>query len=616
MKNNISRETLRKARTRILRKSLRDADAFERMLSFFNFLFVEGPQDKPVEDRRFIIITRRGFLLWVIASLCGFCGDRFEIGSSFVISDRLWQKMSNQERKEFVSNKHIFIVDDVIVSGKSASGIYNSIPSGECKSKFIAILNACDSFSEETLMETLDDSCVTHDCYRSWGSLSENARRLQGASIMVAIHNLAVPFTADSAVYHSLKVRQSVLERWLRLCGDKDSRNWKCEPAENTDLDFGGAGVVRSVFYIHAPALPSGTDGFSNFFSRGMRVCYRLLSKEEDADAEFAEVAVVPWVLFDVLDYSRAEGYLARLSGNDSWISNNLNVSNNMAPATDSSDTERRRHIVHRAISYLLSKCLAEKFFNDMQSIDATFAGEFFAKTDEYENYSIHHINKRLLAELDSLVGIIDPHKDGGLALYNELGITSDAYTEIRSEVLSENSPTPIGELGDILCYARDGDGDLSSLRAFENNQFPLIACSGGEMEDKRGVATLMYVRSSAVALKSILFNSKHRGKLLLKTVSAGENCSLALIKNYDFVWALNHLNKQGLYTPDAIMRFKEYWNENSSHKVTDYIVRTLKHLGPEKWADISDIRDSYETDAPLSLATRIADEFAQLEHR
>lgn len=550
---------------------------FEQVQKYFSYLFSEESEKKPLSNRCFIILTRKGFALWQAGVLCGFV-DNLKYKNR-IISDRCWKKMTISERQEYTKNRDVYIVDDAIITGYDTMSVYITLDPSFCKSRNVVSLSTSYGFKQRASFEYYED----------FGDVSIIERREQTAKIMVALYNLAIPFTAESSAYYVGKFPREILEKWKNL-SKENINGWQYE---ETVYDFGGAGKTNSVFVLHAPSLKD-----ENILFRGMRVCYRYLSKQEDPEEKYAEVSLIPWVMFDIIDYQKAIEYLNTLVKKGSWIYDQIN----------NGEVIRKRIVIHRIISYLFADCIMEEFKND-------FNNELKENNIEIETYKLNgvefesfHYYGELLNELHPLTELNRKNiKISKNNPYFELLMSKEKHDKIANALYGTywegieipDKHTKMSELEVLLCAFRERDvnentGYLDKPKP--RKRFPILFYTG----ENRGILALNYIRRSMASFHSTILSVDER-LYLANVLVPGEGSYLALLKNYDFIWGLHHLVYAGAYKNGIEKEFAIFWNnkkENFEIKlsvVKDDILDVIINLTASFYPDRKEIMQYYE---------------------
>ena len=558
--------------------------------SFFHYLFTDMNSTPPLKERCYIVFARSGFALLMAADKCGLCDD-LDKWAGRLISDRCWKKMTIEERQNFTRDRHVFLIDDSIIDGFNCEKVYNDLDMRICRSRNVAVLSADGGFSQSHYFEKL----------YYWRCLSPNKRHIQNSNTMVALYNLAVPFTAEVPSYSLPFEKTTVLENWTKCNGTAEYNFWK---HVESNLDFGSAGLVRTTFLLQDASF----DGFSpNFWFRGVRVCYRLLSKEEDASESHAEVSLVPYVLFDVLNYCEVIDLLLKYTEESSWIHNQLIYG----------ETHRKRIVVQRVISFLLSFYVAKKFFIDM-SIDTAYLPIELKHTNMK-----YHFYDELLEGMDSLLSLVNNNTINGESLFQKLSIENDRYTDLLNSTCGSviegmkipDEPQTVDKLGDLLCEERErGINEETDLlqKARHRSKHPMLCYS----LNKQWKQVLAYLRCSVGSLHSTLLNHKEHS-YLVNVIEAGEGAILTMVRDYEFIWALHCIFTGRKYKSSIVTDFASYWNEqNDNNHIDEGFVKLCKHLGNRYWPSKTEIRGNYEDDKPLRNATEVADNYIRLKQR
>jgi hypothetical protein len=545
---------------------------FEAARSFFSFLFLEEDEEKPLNERSYIFLTRKGFALWQAWASCGLLGSKIP-DSKTLISDRNWIKKTVAERKSFTEGRHVFIVDDSVITGHSVMSVYLDLDIKLCKSRNVVCMSAGESF-------TMYDSFAS---FKYFDTLSINERFDQTTRIMLALYKLAIPFTSELPVYHIERADIKLLDKLMSLNREKDG--WQYEKA---DLDFGGMGKVDNTFLIHAPALNKPAE---NIFFRGMRVCYRLLERE-------AEITILPWVMFDVLDYGKTIAYLKKHATGEQWLMNQLN----------SGETNRKRRVVHRVISYLLASCVYNDFKREVSA-------EFTPYTVNGGTLESYHFSDELLGNIYALINAGCDITGGSACPYGSLLMDADKHNSLidcllgtqLAEAEIPDEPYDVNQLGSLLYEARARSVDETSgllLKPKPRVRYPILFCEG----ENKGVKILEYVRSSIASFHSAMLSVGDE-LYLSNVLVSGEGSPLVLVKIYEFFWGLHYLLQHGHYRPGIEKEFKEYWISEGSNDDGDDLILGFKNTSPALWPSR---RELLKRGLNLEKSMRIARQFIE----
>ncbi len=582
--SEIEQLNLQETKQGILLKSL-GGELFDKVKSFFSYLFVVDDTKKPLANRRYIVLTRKGFSLCQAAMVCGLCGDGAESLVGKLISDRNWRKMTIKARQEFTEGFDVFIVDDTTVTGHNCLNIYYVLDARICKSRNVVVLNSGYSFTHRESFQN----------YKEFERVSIEKRREENAKITVALYNLAIPFTAESPIFHTLRLERKILKAWMDLDGSAKSKMWKYESA---DLNLGSAGIVRTSFLIHAPKLQVEAE---NILFRGVRVCYRLLEKHEDPSQDYAEVTVVPWIIFDIIDYQKAIDYLLGLDDRTPELREQL----------INGETNRKRIITHRVIAHLFSACIKNEFFTD---IATAWNNDTLYNTEKF------HYSENLFKEITILIehgcgdtgSRVCPYHNLLMSKNEHETAVSASYSKHLKGLSVPDYPKSIDKLADELCIAREPVLERESgylKKPSFTNSFPLLCYTGENL----GTKSLEYVRSTIASFHSALIPLNGQIYLAITLVS-GEGSNLAMVKNYDFIWAIHHLSDQKINF--EMKKFVEFWNERREQlsEVSPFVSQICEEQDSRFWPSRQEIWKSFPDDVVLIKAEALACEFDSIE--
>ena len=544
---------------------------FEKIQDFFKHLFIDNPVDKPLDNRCYIVITRKGFSIWIAGMLCGLVGNRL-LGSNKLISDRCWNKMSVSERNEFISGKDVYIADDSVITGATAQSVYSDIcvREGFAKSRNVAFLSAEYDYKYTNMFT---------EYYKHTFPVTIEQRRSLNERIMYALHKIAVPYTADSPSY------QIVLSKADFEKIKNPSNGWKCDL---TPLDFGSASVITNSLSLS----PSSTDNRygANFLSRGVRVCY-------DEFGDNVAVSLVPWIMFDVINYDEAINYLlsrifAINPNNDNKPYFNNPTKTTLYHQLIEGETSRRQMIVHRVISYLYDVCIVRDFEKDF--LPAGKRLEFF-KLPNGEHIINYHYPKGLLDE----VNIIAENTCGEYgdhicpASYPALFMDEAKHNELASELCCMSyhqfdipkTPLSVVRLEDKLCSQRENYVERGIPKApIAGRQHPLLCYLDDNEHGTRSELVLRLIRRSMAAFHSVVISYKGCS-YLLNTLRPGEGSPLAFIKYYEFIYALHCFADSGFYSDGDVELFYKKWSARLGFKrISQEMIRNLSRMSPAFW--------------------------------
>ena len=541
-------------------KSIEFVSLFEQIELFFQHLFVVAPDDpKPLSERCYIIITRKGFSLWLAGMLCGLVGD-VRLDNTKLISDRNWKKMTVLERKDFISDKHVYIVDDSILTGSSIHTIYydinvkkheDDIREGLAKSRNIAFLAFEHGYDYESMFENY---------YRGAFGVEREQKDVLNELILKTIYDAAIPYTADSPSYRIIVSSVDVL---------KDPRNgW--EYVDGT-LNFGTAGQSKNTFFLKAPA----DDRYgANFVMRGMRICYKQLG-----DGNIS-LSLVPWTLFDAIDYDEAVIYLLKLILADGCFDDPRNTF--LYKQLTEGETKRKHLIVYRVISYLYNICLTHEFERSFLP-EGRQLDPFTINGIELEAY---HYSDKLYQEIKTIAAKIcrncnQQNAEICPANCDSLRMSEEAHSELASALCKMTykkldiprkveTADKIGLRLNSRCNETDNETSVKLI--------PLICyVDDTSKEINRSVIILDYLRRSIASLSHAVVSYKG-GNYLLNTLHSGEGSPLVFIDNYDFIYALHAILSKQDYE-----EYREYnLYENLYENWVNYVEEN-KHLEKEE---------------------------------
>lgn len=480
--------------------------------------------------------------------LCGLTGKSV-INSDRLISDRAWKLMTISERNEFVKKRHVYVVDDSVITGAAVRNVYLTIDNlrNRAKSRNVVFLTSEYSYDYTSMFQS----------YKDFDVVTVDQRREQNEKIMLALYRLAIPFIAGSPSYHS-QVLKSEFEDLKRNAGVGKDMTTPCEKRWEyieTPLVFGGEDSIANAGFFQAP---KNVEKFgSNILHRGVRVCVREFL---DENKNYIDLSLVPWVMFDAIDYDKATNYLLEriqdslANYKDTWLYRQLM----------DGEPARVRTIVHRVITYIYECCVFEEFKGVFADRLKFYRYVLPNDNNELEKY---HFGVKLYDELRELTeGIKVDHNCPAKHLrmcdeeHNELSAAMCKVAYHQMEVPSVIKSAE--ELEDILCKQREVLIDVSTHKVIlptSKKRHPIVC-----YREKQPYTVLTLIRRAIASLHSEVISYRAR-TYLLNTLLPGEGSPLAFVKNYDFIYALHSFSRSGAYSRCKEKLFAEKWKDKST---------------------------------------------------
>jgi len=533
-------------------------ELFETVKEFFQFLF-EG-DDPPLENRRYIIITRKGFSIFLAGVLYGMV-DGSVYNPDVVMSDRQWKKLTPAERNIFVEGHDVFIVDDSIITASTIQRTYFAVE--KANSRRVVVLTE----------EHRCDYSKMFQHYKAFKGTTVNERERINETVLYALYKLAVPFSAESPIYH-IRLNQNGIEN-IRKSAEQTGWVYK-----ETPLDFGSAGIAHNAACFY-PLKLDGKFG-ANVLSYGVRMCFTPF-EDVEKDKEL-DVFLIPWVFIDVMDFSKAKDFLLETirkcfgeSYKKKWLYKQL------------SDGElwRKRSVVCRVVSYLYDTCIASEF---RVAVFGNKELPLFKLPNgiECERY---HFSAELLEEMRHLQGAITTDVIAkAFRMDKELhdDLASDLYEMVYGQLFIPPPNQTIQDLGKTLCFQRENTIDEKTLTSdfpSDRRTHPLLCYS----YDRGGALVLLdYIRRAVASLTSFLISYSDGGIYLLNTLAPGEGSPLIFLENYDFLLALHRISMHDNYTSGMLEKAADAWNNlkgDKLSKVSKTMVKMLEATTSLYWA-------------------------------
>jgi len=521
--------------------SLKNVALFEKIQGFFSYLFFEDSPDRPLSERCYIVITRKGFSLWTAGMLCGMMGQKV-LDSDTLISDRQWKLMTIKERTMFISNKHVFVADDSVITGAVSQSVYMDIEVGEgrAKSRSVAFLAADENYNFNSMFQYY---------FRS-DEVDIEKRREYSDRVLYAMYQLAIPYTASSPVYHT-RMPLSVFNKLKEESNKDNDFTWIYE---NTPLDFGGDIIAQNVGVFKAPKdIVFG----KNVLLRGMRVCWNNICINGEVGITF-----IPWIIFDAIDFAKAKTYLKECViayipdyETTSWLFEQLEYG----------EPGRVQTMVHRVISYLYDWCILNEFKDFLrnsrqQHFQFVLSPFILPNSIMLEQY---HFPPKLYNELKIISDSIEKDKNyptSHLAMdeneYNELSHAIFEMSYSRLEI-PEKQTEDIDDLENKLLKQREvtKSKDGSPIFPSITKKHPLICYKG-----KRSLKTLDLIRRAIGSLRSEILSYKDKF-YLINTLLPGEGSHLVFSNHFDFIYAYHQGIEIGKCVPGKEKDFVNAWN-------------------------------------------------------
>lgn len=560
---SLSKEQFNKAKYKAeFIRSLGSNALFDKIQDFFDYLFLEETADRPLNERCYIIITRKGFSLWVAGMLCGMTGKR-KLNAKRLISDRQWKLMTTDERTRFIKNKHVFIADDSVITGAMSQSVYLEIEVGEnrAKSRSVAFLAADQSYSF--------DSMYQH--YFRSDEVDVSRRREYTDKILHSMYQLSVPYTASSPALRMWITNAEfakIKEEYLR----KKSPSWSYM---STPLNFNNMDGLNNIGIFIAPI---NKEYGENVLLRGMRVCYT----EFDIDGKIS-VTLIPWIIFDVIDFEKAKTYLRKCiidyipNYKKSWLYRQL----------EHGEPGRVETIVHRVISYLYDCCVLAEFVKLMSNIEITpyilpndiRLEQYHFPSGLYKEMKI--IEKSISQDQNYPVKMLAMDKATHDNLSENINKTSYSRLEIPNTKAKNND---IKDLRNKLLKQREVTKDENGNPVLPANtkKHPLICYRADrslrtDYPTGRSLEVLSLIRQSIGSLRSEII-SYNKNIYLINTLMPGEGSHLVFSEHYDFIYAFHQWSNMGNCLPGQEKSFAVKWN-----------------IAVEKWRDKASTKEKAE---------------------
>lgn len=517
------------------RETLDNNLLFGNIQSFFNHLFVNKCSERPLRERCYIVITRKGFSLWVAGMLCAMTGKKL-LKPNTLISDRQWKLMTVEERNRFIKDRHVFVADDSVVTGAMSQSVYLEIEVGEgrAKSRSVAFLAADQNYSF--------DSMYQH--YYTSDEVDVEKRRDINDKILQAMYHLSIPFTASSPVCHVQMLRSDFNALTERFTG-KDDHSWSYE---KRPIDLSNENQIETLGIFKAPI----NEIFGkNVLLRGMRVCYNSFAADGNMTVTF-----IPWIIFDAIDFAEAKKYLRYCittylpNSRRSWLYKQL----------ECGEPGRVQTIIHRVVSYLYDCCVLAEFSNFLKEID--FLPFILPNSIRLEQY---HFPPKLYEEMKVIEKAIA--KDNN---YPTLWLAMDAEThaDLANNIYktsysrlempkTETKNNNIKDLENKLLKQREVTRDENDNPVFPSStkKHPLI-CYNTE----RSLTVLDLIRRAIGSLRSEIISYKDK-IYLINTLSPGEGSHLVFNNHLDFIYAYHQWMNSDKSLPGQEKSFVDSWN-------------------------------------------------------
>lgn len=568
---------------------------YEKIIEFFNYLFIDETDNKKINSRCFIIISRKGFSLWLAGVLCGIIPLSM-CNPKIIISDRKWKKMSVKEKKNFVENKHVYIVDDSIITGASIQNIYFDIDKS-AKSRNAVVFTS----------ERLFDYSKMFESFKSFKEVSEEDRRNINEKILYALYKLAIPFSSESPIYH-IKLNKKEFKNWNSLA---EENGWLYD---DSTLEFGVA-ATDNTFCFYAPN--KNEEYGANILSRGVRMC----TCEFNDSPEQIEVTLIPWIIFDVIDYYNAIDYLTELIEDISTNNDDESkIKEWLLSQLTEGDPIRKKSIVHRTISYLYDLSVMEEF------------NTIFLKGDYLSFYTLpndvalgtYHFSDELLYGLN----LIREKLNGNYSeLAKKMFIDETKRIELANSLFGMpyrnlNIPqkgTPIKDLRAKLFAQREPkmEGDKYCLPN-DSRRHPILCYSFQEKESVLIIVDL--IRRAIGSLHSELISNKDGRTYLINTLFPGEGSTNVVIENYDFLYIFQNFCYDYNDFEWSEKEFIEAWNnynadpKNNLSNLSDDMIKALNDETSLYWRDMYTIEANLKRTKPniLTNASEIMDKIKE----
>lgn len=598
-------EDFQKERKTIL-KDIVDDDFFSEFLKFIEHLFGKSIDDKTFEKRVFIFIARKGFSLFHLAVNCGLLGDRLP-GPKQLISNRKWRKLTTHQRVEFVRGKDVFIVDDAIISSSKAYEVYVDIDASVCDSRSVVVLSSDNIYRYDLMFQNFKS-------FIDINVRSFEKRHIQHSKVMKALYTIPIAFTADSPSVYSINLPYDQLQEWMELNGENNG--WRCEL---TPLDFPHSGLCESTFVLHAPIQVASS---ANVLSQGVRLCYRVY---EENESKMVEVYLVPWIIFDIIDYSMAIEYLLRMT--EKYVPD-FDNENKFAlyHHLQKGENDRKRVITHRVFSYIADAYILDLFIKEFGQ-DLTLNKT--ALTDGENAYSLeeYHYHEDILDEMHIICDKICISNDPEDSPYSLLCMSKEEHDDARDGLLkshfdrvdTEDGILAIDELKAKLFGQREWTFDSKKNRPVpptKGVRHPILFCK----DESSGIELLNLIRSAVASFNADIVSYKNK-MYLINTLYPGEGNYIPCYGIADFIWGLHHIAHCGYYSidKDIEQRFGIYWNKNATKRlstVNNIMLQALKSKSPVYWPQKKIVRNYLNNIEPALMeeAANIADAFIENE--
>jgi hypothetical protein len=572
-----SLEAIQNERKEILRKTLGEK-LFDDFKKYIEHLFVTDDEQRPLDKRAYIFIARKGFILFHLAVSCGLTKGKLPTPDS-LISNRNWRKMTAYQRAKFVNGKHVFIADDSIISSNKVYEVYVDIDVSKCKTRSVVVLSSDDIYSYELMFEKFEHFIKIDKSYFE-------ERYMQHSKFMSALFSIPIAFTADSPSLFIQDMPYDELEKWKCL---KDEKNgWE---AEKTLLEFPHAENCETAFIMNA-SIPVNSS--ANVRSQGIRICYR-----RHTDGKYADVSLVPWIIFDMVDYKEAIKYLKNIVKK---IMPNYKKHGDwrLYKQLEKGENDRKRIITHRVLSYIADDYILNRFKREV----APYLDLVEIKTrlrNEDSSYCVeeYHYKKDMLNDMHKMCALV---RNVGIrskySPYSQFNMKEDTHEEVRSGLLKshfdridvEDGVLSADELKAKLFGQREWSFDYIDKRPNEpvkGFRHPVMLCKG----ENSGTELLNLVRRAIASFNADIIS--HKDKMyLINTLYPGEGNYIPCYENLEFVWGLHHIDYCGYYEFDSNIeeRFADYWNNNEESckfpRVSKLMASALKKKSPIYWVN------------------------------
>lgn len=596
-------KSIQNERKEILKKTVGD-DFFNNFIKYVEHLFGKNVDQESFDKRVFIFVARKGFALFHLAVNCGLLGDRLPSPKQ-LISNRNWRKMTTYQRVEFVKDKHVFIVDDSIISSSKAYEVYVDIDTSACESRSVVVLSSDNIYSYDLMFENFKN-------FLDINVRDFEKRHIQHSKLMSALYSMPIAFTADSPSVSSIELPYEILETWMKL--DGKNNGWQYESAP---LFFPHVGVCNSTFILHAPIQ---NEESANMLSQGVRVCYRVYSGEK---GKMAEVSIVPWIIFDIIDYTKAIEYLVKML--KKYVTD-YDKDWKLYHHLTKGENDRKRVITHRVFSYIADCYVLDQFLKEVvQNLE-------LGKTELTNGlvaYSLeeYHYQDDILNDILKICDAICSSSDPTDSPYNLLHMGTEEHDNIRDGLLTshfdridtEDGILTTEELKAKLFGQREWIFDSSKNRPVppvKGIRHPILFCK----DESNGMGILNLVRCAIASFNADIVSYKDN-MYLINTLYPGEGNYIPSYDVIDFIYGLHHIAHYGYYSIEGNIeqRFANYWNRNATNRLSDVngkMLKALRNKSPIYWPSkeiISDYLDKKDPELRMN-AVFIANAFIEDE--